>query len=344
MFVHDEPLSSLAPLPGRTELEADVACLVDFEKETRGGDRTPLLVETASSTCASSRWASWQPSGSDKIGLMPPTPDQLRNEIEVLEAELKEISSGFHEGIGFFRDRLNQLISDIVGPRDALAVRFNGLQWTSGASPVRRRLDSYGGSGVLSRGDGESFSKAKQSTQEILATLRWKLARESGTTASTDTGTSSLNANEERIIAALEERVPNGAACYRQALRDLADIERISFRGVANELRAAVWEVLQRLAPDAEVMAVEGFELEQGRTAPTQKQKARFILGSRLSDTAREPPEATLCLIEEYVARLTRGVYSRSSASIHVEAERGEVQQIKMYVDPLLAELLQIYR
>ena len=37
MFVHDEPPSSLAPLPGRTELEADVAYLADFEKETRRG-------------------------------------------------------------------------------------------------------------------------------------------------------------------------------------------------------------------------------------------------------------------------------------------------------------------
>jgi len=37
MFVHDEPPSSLSPLPGRTELEADVACLADFEKETRRG-------------------------------------------------------------------------------------------------------------------------------------------------------------------------------------------------------------------------------------------------------------------------------------------------------------------
>jgi hypothetical protein len=37
MFVYDEPPSSLAPLPGRTELGADVACVADFEKETRRG-------------------------------------------------------------------------------------------------------------------------------------------------------------------------------------------------------------------------------------------------------------------------------------------------------------------
>jgi hypothetical protein len=90
-------------------------------------------------------------------------------------------------------------------------------------------------------------------------------------------------------------------------------------------------------------MAADGFKLESGRTKPTQKQKARFIMRSRLGDTAREPPEATLDLIEEHVARLTRGVYGRSSASSHVEVERGEVQQIKMYVDPLLAELLEIH-
>lgn len=273
-----------------------------------------------------------------------PSPTQLRTEIEQLEAELKEMSSGSHEGIGFFRDRLNQLISDIVGPRDALAIRFNGLHWKSVARPVSQGSIPYGARGVASYLDRVSFSKAKQSTEEILVTLRWKLDRETGTTASVDPGTSSLSASEERIISALEERVPNGAVCYRQALQDLADTERISFRGVANELRSSLWEVLERLAPDEDVMAVDGFELEQKRTAPTQKQKVRFILRCRLGDTARGPVEATTQLIEDHFADLTRGVYSRSSASSHLEAERGEVQQIKMYVDSVLAELLGIYR
>ena len=56
---------------------------------------------------------------------MSPSPDQLRTEIETLEAELNEMSNGPHVGIGFFRDRVNQAISDIVGPKDALSYNQN---------------------------------------------------------------------------------------------------------------------------------------------------------------------------------------------------------------------------
>ena len=276
---------------------------------------------------------------------MSPTPDQLRTEIETLEAELNEMSNGLHVGIGFFRDRVNQAISDIVGPKDALAIRFNGLQWTSGASPVRRRLDSFGGvPGTLSSADAESFAEAKQRTLEILQTLKWKLDRGNVVAGSEAVDAAKPSPTEQRIIEALEAHIPAAARCYQQALRDLGDAGRISFRGVANELRASVWEVLEQLAPDDAVMSADGFKLEPGRSMPTQKQKARFLLRSRLGETARKPPEATLELMEEHVATLTRGVYDRSSASSHIEAERGEVQQIKMYVDTLLAELLEIHQ
>jgi hypothetical protein len=148
---------------------------------------------------------------------------------------------------------------------------------------------------------------------------------------------------EDQIIAALEAKVPSAAPCYEQAVRDLGDDRRISYRGTANELRSAVWEVLEQLAPDADVMAADGFILEAGQKTPTRKQKARHILRARLGESARQAPEATLELIEAHVAGLTAGLYNRSSASSHLEAERGEISQIKMYVDAFLAEVLEIH-
>lgn len=165
-----------------------------------------------------------------------------------------------------------------------------------------------------------------------------------GVTDDVATAGPSRSNDEDQILAALEEQVPEAAPCYEQALRDLADDHRVSYRGTANELRSAVWEVLERLAPDERVSAAQGFTLEKDQQTPTRKQKARFILRGRLGGTACQTPEASLELIELQVANLTAGLYNRSSSSSHIEAEQGEIRQIKMYVDAFLAEVLQVHR
>lgn len=63
------------------------------------------------------------------------------------------------------------------------------------------------------------------------------------------------SAIERRILSTLESLVPAAALSYEQAIRDLADPDRVSFRGTANELRSTLWDVLDRLAPDEEVAA-----------------------------------------------------------------------------------------
>ncbi len=148
---------------------------------------------------------------------------------------------------------------------------------------------------------------------------------------------------ESQIHRTLEALVPSAALSYMQAVIDIHDVDRISLRGTANELRSVLWDVLDRLAPDADVMAAQGFKLEKDRAKPTQKQKARYILKSRLGATARRTPEATLDLIEERVGALTRSLYDRSSISAHLETAPAEVRQLKMYVDTVLAELLEIH-
>jgi hypothetical protein len=155
--------------------------------------------------------------------------------------------------------------------------------------------------------------------------------------------TEPLSPIEEQIIATLTALVPTAALSYEQALADMQDTSRVSYRGTANELRSALWDVLDRLAPDADVTAAQGFKLEKNRDRPTQKQKARYILRSRLGDTARRTPESTLDLIEEHVGALARAVYDRSSVSTHVATAVAEIRQVKMYVDTVLAELLEIH-
>ncbi len=151
-----------------------------------------------------------------------------------------------------------------------------------------------------------------------------------------------LSGFEMRLVATLEELAPSGALSYRQAIQDLEEESRVSYRGTANELRAVLWDVLERLAPDEMVMKAKGFAFEKGREAPTQKQKARFILRSRLGGSALKTPEITIDLIEERVGALSRAVYDRSSVSTHMTASRAEVVQVKMYLDSVLSELLEV--
>jgi hypothetical protein len=150
---------------------------------------------------------------------------------------------------------------------------------------------------------------------------------------------------EQAILETLEQIVPTAALSYDQGSRDIADSTRISFRGPANELREALRELLDHLAPDAEVKDQPGFKLEKDQTKPTMKQKVRFILRARgLPATAGEAPEGAVVLIDEMIGKLTRSTYTRSSISTHVSTARSEVRQMKMYVDSVLAELLEIHR
>jgi hypothetical protein len=150
---------------------------------------------------------------------------------------------------------------------------------------------------------------------------------------------------EQAILTTLQQVVPTAALSYEQGCRDLEEGSRISFRGVASEFRECLREVLDHLAPDKEVMAQQGFKLEDSQKKPTMKQKARFILRARgQAATAAKAPEDAVATVEEKFGGLARSVYERSSISSHVTTSKGEVIQIKMYVDTVLAELLEIHR
>jgi hypothetical protein len=152
-----------------------------------------------------------------------------------------------------------------------------------------------------------------------------------------------MSQEEAAILKVLENLVPSAAASYRQGLSDLCSGERISFRGTAAEFREAVRETLDHLAPDADVMARDGFQLEAGQTRPTQKQKMRHVLTSReYKETQRVSAEKSLSLVDELSGDVKRAVYSRASLATHVQTSRSEVRKIKRYVDTLFFDLLEI--
>lgn len=150
---------------------------------------------------------------------------------------------------------------------------------------------------------------------------------------------------ETAILQTLETLLPLTALSYRQAIQDLADQKRSSYRGVAAELREVLREVLDHLAPDADVMKAPGFKLEKDQAKPTMKQKTIHILKARgLNDTQRKPPTDAIAIVESSVGSLARAAYSAGSLATHVSAERAEVLEFKGYSDAVVAQLLEIHK
>jgi hypothetical protein len=151
-------------------------------------------------------------------------------------------------------------------------------------------------------------------------------------------------ATERLIIQTLSRILPAAAASYQQCLLDLSQGQRISYRGVAHELREVLRETLNYLAPDVEVMAEPGFKLDKDETRPTQRQKALHVLRKRrLSREAMSAPELTVSMVEELGASITRTAYTRGAKDAHTVSSAAEVRQLKMYVDAVLGELLEIH-
>jgi hypothetical protein len=148
---------------------------------------------------------------------------------------------------------------------------------------------------------------------------------------------------ERQILDKLQAILPSAAASYNQALLDLKEPARQSMRGTAMELREALREVLDHLAPDGRVQSIPGFEFEAGQSKPTMRQKAHFILKNREypSSTAKAPEDAVE-IAEELIASFVRSVYQAGAVAGHVSSGHTRVNQLKKYVDAALAELLNI--
>jgi predicted pPIWI-associating nuclease len=117
---------------------------------------------------------------------------------------------------------------------------------------------------------------------------------------------------------------------------------RSSWRGTAVEFREALREVLDQLAPDAEVEAQSNFKREPD-TKGTMKQKAVFMLRARRTKKAQVKTFAeAFDVVDGLIGNLARSVYTRSSVAVHVADSREEARKVRDYVSLVLAELLEI--
>jgi len=147
-----------------------------------------------------------------------------------------------------------------------------------------------------------------------------------------------LDALDQRIISELRQRIPAAAASYRQALKDLGT-DRESWRGPGCDLREALRECLDVLAPDLEIEAQEGYQREPNTKGPTMRQKVRFVLKGRRGE---ETVETAFAVADEIFAKFVRAVYSRSNASTHGITDRWEVTKLHGLVRIALADLLDV--
>jgi hypothetical protein len=154
----------------------------------------------------------------------------------------------------------------------------------------------------------------------------------------------SLEKTDLMIISTLSKMVPSAALSYEQAIKDLSTNNRISWRGPATDLREALRETLDYLAPDNEIISQKGFKLEKDQTHPTMKQKVRFILRKRgysasLTQTSEDASQA----VDEAVGSFVRSVYTRSSISTHTPTDKSEVLRVRDFVRTALCESLEIH-
>ncbi|HTK12356.1 MAG TPA: hypothetical protein VL402_01005 [Xanthobacteraceae bacterium] len=159
--------------------------------------------------------------------------------------------------------------------------------------------------------------------------------------SSVKTETVAYSEEDNEIIRKLDALVPSAALSYKQAILDLRDDSRVSFRGAALELREALREILDHLAPDTEVTAMQRYVQEKDRAGPTMKQKVRFIMKKSGKRSSSDAPEQTVTAFEEAIAGLTRAVYERSSKATHVAGERQTVVQLRRFVVAIFHEIIE---
>ncbi len=151
------------------------------------------------------------------------------------------------------------------------------------------------------------------------------------------------NQIDSKIIQTLQMIVPSAALSYQQALVDLQQENRLSWRGPATDLRESLRETLDYLAPDKDVEKMQGYKQVKDTHGPTMKQKVRYILKNRgASKSHSAPAETAIESIENAVGSFVRSVYTRSSVSTHTPTEKTEVTRIRDFVRVVLCELLEI--
>jgi Predicted pPIWI-associating nuclease len=187
------------------------------------------------------------------------------------------------------------------------------------------------------------INPSTQKCRELVKRARKLLIALEGQSLSVTRKQSTASPTDELIVTSLNDICPSASLAYQQALIDFKRGDRMSWRGPATDLREALREALDVLAPDSQVQASPGFKLEGDAKRPTMKQKVRHVLKSRGTPSgAMETPESAVTGIEDLVGGLTRSVYTRSSVSTHTATTQAEASRVLAWVRLVLCELLEI--
>jgi len=158
------------------------------------------------------------------------------------------------------------------------------------------------------------------------------------------TGKKGMESVDAQIVGTLQSIVPSAALSYEQATVDIHSAKRLSWRGPATDLREALRETLDHLAPDNDVKAMPAYKQDANTDGPTMKQKVRYILKSRgVSKAVSGTTEEAVDAVEEAVGSFVRSVYTRSSVSTHTPTDKAEVLRVRDLVRVVLCELLEIH-
>jgi len=151
---------------------------------------------------------------------------------------------------------------------------------------------------------------------------------------------------DEDAANRLRQLAPDLADSYEQAVLDIEETDRISYRGPAAELREVLTGVLHMLAPNPRVEETDWYR-EARRTGvraeptPTRAERVKFILRSRAKGSAvTEVGESFMTSVEERLANVVNATYRRGSAATHGSTERDEMGQLLPYVNAILREIL----
>ncbi|HEV2426423.1 MAG TPA: hypothetical protein VGZ29_16475 [Terriglobia bacterium] len=133
---------------------------------------------------------------------------------------------------------------------------------------------------------------------------------------------------------------------YEQAVLDIEDSDRVSYRGAAAELREVLTQVLHILAPTADVQAADWYReaRKSGATTepkPTRAERTKFILRRQeQGSTGTGFAESYMSMVEERLGQVIGRTFERSNRSTHAESEKDELIRLLPYVNALLRELL----
>jgi hypothetical protein len=257
-------------------------------------------------------------------------------DIEALLQELGELRRQLNKG----ENKQIFSESDTARIRGLATMYFNARAGIEGIDQLSETDDLFRSLTAMSRGNP---SRAK--VQSMLGDAKKLIVALEGVvmTAATEKSAGRKTATDQLIIDTLRELCPTAASAYSQAMTDLSVDQRESWRGPAADMREALRETLDAMAPDDEVKAQPNFKFEKDTYGPTMKQKVRYILKKReMPSGAMTAPEKAVEGVEDIVGSILRSVYNRSSLSTHVATDKDEVLRVHAWVRLVFCDLLEI--